>query len=100
MASPTKELVGLGAFANDGTKLGKVKGVITDPQTSTEYLLIGGFLAPDLVVPMSVAERSGPRVELPFAASYLDMAPKLKSKGTVSPEDGAKLAEFYHSRAA
>jgi PRC-barrel domain len=95
-----RELVKSGVFANEGTKLGKIRSVIVDPESSAEYLAVGRFLSPDLIIPAAVAERSEYRVEVPFSASYLDMAPILKAKGVFSTEERRRLEEFYRAHAA
>ena len=92
------ELLGCSAFSRDGTKLGKIKDVIVDDETSSEYLVIGRFLARDLVVPADLVEGRG-RVLIPFSSSYLDMAPALSAKGHLSSEDRSRLEHFYRARA-
>jgi ribosomal 30S subunit maturation factor RimM len=94
------DLVGLTAFSRDGTKLGKLKDVFTDSESSCEYLVIGRRLARDLVIPADVVEMQGDRVLVPFASSFLNSAPALKGKGAVSPEERSRLQAFYHVRAA
>ena len=90
------DLVGLAAFSREGTKLGKLKDVITDGETSSEYLVIGRFLARDLVIPADVAEIQGDRVVVPFASSFLNSAPAVKGKGAMSPGEHRRLEAFYH----
>ncbi len=90
-----RDLVGLQAFSEDGTKIGKVKDVITDRDAAAEYLVIGRFLT-QLVVPAEVANSPGECVVVPFSSSFLDMAPSIKAKGTISPEDCRRLKAFYH----
>ena len=94
-----QDVLGLGAFSRDGTKIGKIKDVISDAETSAEYLVIGRFLARDLVIPADLAERSGDRVVIPFTDSYVDMAPALSTKGVISAEDRGRLEHFYRVRA-
>lgn len=90
------DLVGLTAFSREGTKLGKLKDVISDGETSSEYLVIGRRLARDLVIPTDVVEMPGDRVLVPFASSFLNSAPAVKGKGAMSPEEHSRLQAFYH----
>ena len=80
-----RDLVGLQAFSEDGTKIGKVKDVITDRDAAAEYLVIGRFLT-QLVVPAEVANSPGECVVVRFSSSFLDMAPSIRAKGTILPE--------------
>ena len=100
MAISDQELIGLHAFSQDGTKLGKIKDVIEAGDSS--YLVIGRFLSKDLLVPAGTATRSGVRVEVPYSGSYLDMAPERSSKGGgLTAEERSRLEKFYeHRRAA
>lgn len=94
-----QDLLGLRAFSRDGTKIGKIKDVISDAETSAEYLVIGRRWSSDLVIPADLAERSGDRVVIPFTDSYLDMAPALSTKGVIAAEDRGRLEHFYRVRA-
>ncbi len=94
------DLVGLVAVSRDGTKLGKLKDVFTDSESSSEYLVIGRRLARDLVIPTDVVEMQGDRVLVPFVSSFLNSAPAVKAKGAISPEERRRLEAFYHVRAA
>ena len=94
------DLVGLVAFSRDGTKLGKLKDVVSDGESASQYLVIGRRLARDLVIPADVVEMTGERVVVPFASSFLNCAPAIKVKGAVSPEERRRLEAFYHVRAA
>ena len=97
MASPVvrQELVGLEAFSRDGTKLGKIKSVVGDGESPAEYLVIGRFLAHDLVIPTDTVEMPGDRVVVPHASSFIDSAPAVKAKGAILPADAARLEHFY-----
>jgi sporulation protein YlmC with PRC-barrel domain len=92
------ELVGCSAFSRDGTKLGKIKDVIVDDGTSSEYVVVSRFLSRDLVIPADLVEGRG-RIVIPFSSSYLDMAPALSAKGRLSSEDRSRLEHFYRARA-
>ena len=94
------DLVGLVAFSRDGTKLGKLKDVFSDSESSSEYLVIGRRMTRDLVIPADVVEIEGERVLVPFASSFLNSAPAVKAKGAVSSEEHSRLEAFYHVRAA
>jgi hypothetical protein len=93
------DLVGLTAFSREGTKLGKLKDVISDGETSSEYLVVGRFLARDLVIPADVVEMPDHRVVVPFSDGFLDCAPAFKAKGALSAEDRSRLEAFYHAPA-
>jgi sporulation protein YlmC with PRC-barrel domain len=94
-----QDLVGLEAFSRDGTKLGKIKAVVGDGESSAAYLVIGRFLARDLVIPVDAVETPGDRVVVPHGSSFLDSAPAIKAKGAISPQDAARLEAFYRSSA-
>jgi ribosomal 30S subunit maturation factor RimM len=94
------EPVGLVAVSRDGTKLGKLKDVFSDSGSSSEYLVIGRRLARDLVIPADVVEMQDERVLVPFASSFLNSAPVVKTKGAVSPEERRRLEALYHVHAA
>ena len=100
MASSAQDLVGLEAFSRDGDKVGKIKQVIGDPESVSEYLVIKCSMFRDLVVPAGVVERQGDSVTVPFACSYLDVAPRMAKKGALSSEERARLERFYHPRVA
>jgi hypothetical protein len=90
------DLVGLVAFSREGTKIGKLKNVLSDGESSPEYLVIGRRLSRDLVIPADVVEMDGDRVVVPFASSFLNSAPAVKAKGVVSSEERGRLQDFYH----
>jgi len=90
----TKTLVGLMAFARDDTKLGKIKGYLGD-DTTGEFLVVGRFLARDLVIPFGVVEIRDDRVVVPRSSSFIDCAPTVNAKGAISAEDATRLEEFY-----
>jgi len=94
-----RDLVGLVAFSRDGTKLGKIKAVIDGPDASA-YAVIGRFLARDLVVPAEVLDTSGDRLVVPFSSSFIDMAPAVKAKDVVSPEEHDRLEQFFKVRSS
>jgi hypothetical protein len=91
---------GLKAWSHEGTRIGKIKDVVSDVETSTEYLVVSRFWCCDLVIPTDLAERSDDRVVLPFSSSFLDMAPAVSTKGGVSAEDRGRLEHFYRVRAS
>ncbi len=95
-----RDLVGLAASSREGTKLGKVKDVISDPDSSFQCLVIGHRFGRSLVVPAEVVETSGDQVVVPFSSSYLDMAPKVAAKGTPSPQDCERIRQFFNVPAA
>lgn len=89
-----RDLVGLTAFSRDGTKLGKVKDVL-DGCEGGDYLVIGRMLSHSLVVPAGVVEMPGDRVVVPFNSPFLDMAPSIKAKGTLSAQDCEHLKRYF-----
>ncbi len=93
-------LRGLRVWSCEGTKIGKIKDVVSDAETSTDYLVIGRFWSCDLVVPTDLAERSDDRIVLPFSSSFLDMAPAVSTKDGVSAEDRGRLEHFYRVRSS
>lgn len=90
------DLVGLVAFSREGTKLGKLKDVLTDNETPSQFLVIGRRMSRDLVIPADVVEMDGERVVVPFASSFLNSAPAVKGKSAISPEERRRLEDFYH----
>ena len=92
----SKTFVGLTAFARDGTKLGKIKGYLGD-DTVGEFLVVGRFLARDLVIPVSAAEVESDRVIVSRSSSFIDCAPSVNSKCAISSEDASRLDEFYRA---
>lgn len=99
MKSSAQELVGCEAFSRDGDKIGKVKEVISDPESVSECLVIKYGLFRELVVPVDVVEREGigGRVlTIPFAHALLDTAPRPAKKGELSSDERARLEHFYH----
>jgi len=95
----TKTLIGLMAFARDGTKLGKVKGFLGDDVTG-EFLVVGRFLAHDLVIPATAAEVVDDRVVVSRTSSFIDCAPAVNAKCAISAEDATRLEEFYRARSS
>jgi ribosomal 30S subunit maturation factor RimM len=93
------DLVGLTAFSREGTKLGKLKDVISDSRTSSEYLVIGRFLARDLMIPADVVDMPDHHVVVPFSDAFLDCAPAVKAKGALSAKERSRLEAFYHAPA-
>jgi ribosomal 30S subunit maturation factor RimM len=98
MASSAQDLVGLEALSRDGDKIGKIKSVICDPESS-ECLVIKVSLFHDLVVPADVVEKQGESVTLPFTRSFLDVAPRVATKGELSSKERARLETFFHPSA-
>jgi ribosomal 30S subunit maturation factor RimM len=96
MSTNTRDLVGLEAFARDGGKIGKVKDVICDEGSSAECLVIKYGLFRDLVVPADVVQEKGDGVTVPFSQAFLDVAPRVGSKGKLSSNDAARLERFFH----
>ena len=90
-----QDLVGLGVFSRDGMKLGKIKTVVGDGESAAEYLVVGRFLARDLVIPADTVEMPGDRVVVPHGSSFIDSAPAIKAKGSISPADAARLEDFF-----
>jgi ribosomal 30S subunit maturation factor RimM len=99
MASRAQELVGLKAFSRDGDRIGKVKGVLCDPESDSECLVIKRSLTRDLVVPADVVEASDGSVTIPFTRSFLNVAPRIASEGPLSAEERGRLQRFYHPSA-
>jgi len=100
MVSSVQDLVGLQALSRDGDKIGTVKDVICGPGSpAAECLVIKYSMFRDLVVPADVAERQGQNVTLPFTRSFLDVAPRVATKGQLSDSDRARLESFYHPSA-
>ena len=90
-----RDLVGLAAFSREGEKLGTVRDVIGDRDSSSECLIIGRRFGRGLVVPVEVVQMTGDRVVVPFTSSFLDMAPRVSEKGTPSSEDCERLRRYY-----
>ena len=85
MTPDTQELVGLEAYSRDGEKIGKVKDVISDPDSYTEDCLVIKYgLFRDLVVPADVVQKQGERITVPFTYSFLDIAPDVGTNGKLS----------------
>ena len=101
MTSPAvrQDLVGLEVFSRDGAKLGKIKSIVGDGESAAEYLVIGRFLARDLVIPADTVEAPGDRVVVPHGSSFIDSAPSVKAKGAISPAEAARLEAFFRSPA-
>ncbi len=99
MAETGQSLVGLEAVSRDGSRLGKIKSIVGDEQSS-QYLVIHRFLAHDLIVPMAVIESESGHVRVPFASSFLDSAPRVDAKTGLSEEDRKRLDDFFRARAA
>jgi hypothetical protein len=96
MTSKAQDLVGLTARSRDGGKLGKITAVICDSEASDDCLVIKRSLFRNLVVPADVVEPESGSVTVPFASSFLDVAPQVSSKGTLSTEERARLQRFFH----
>jgi len=95
----SKVNIGQAVFAHDGTKLGKVKGYLGDDATG-EFVVVGRFLARDLVVPASAIESADDRVVLSHSSSFIDCAPAVNAKCAISAEDASRLEEFYRAAAS
>ena len=91
-----QDLVGLEVFSRDGAKLGKIKAIVGDGESSAEYLVVGRFLARDLVIPADTVEMPGDRVVVPHGSSFIDSAPSIKAKGAITPAEAARLEDFFH----
>lgn len=87
-------LVGRGIYSRDGSKLGKVKAVISD--AANEYLVVGRFLSRDLVVPLHIVKLDGDRVVVPRTSSFVDCSPEVSTKDGLSAEDAERVDCFYH----
>jgi hypothetical protein len=96
----SSDLVGLKAFSRDGTKLGKVKSFVSDDSETRDYLIIGGPLRRDLVIPIDTVETPGDRVVVPHNSAFCDNAPAVKAGGAISADDGNRLENFYRVRSA
>jgi sporulation protein YlmC with PRC-barrel domain len=99
-AAVRQDLVGLEVYSRDGTKLGKIKTIVGDGESAAEYLVVGRFLAHDLVIPADTVEMPGDRVVVPHGSSFIDNAPSVKAKGSISPADAARLEGFFRPPAA
>ena len=101
MASSTQELVGLEAYSREGEKIGKVKDVICDPESAAEDCLVIKYgLFRDLVVPADVVKKQGESVTVPFTHSFLDVAPRVGTKGKLTSKERDRLEHFYHPHSA
>ena len=99
MASSAQDLVGLAAFSREGDKIGKIKDVICDPGSPSECIVIKHSMFRDLVVPADVVERQDDTVTVPFSSSYLDVAPRVATKGELSSDERDRLEHFFHPTA-
>jgi len=100
MASRAQDMVGLSAFSREGGKIGRIRDVICDPGSLSECLVIKHSMFRDLVVPADVVERQQDSVTVPFSSSYLDVAPRVATKGELSSEERTRLEAFYHPTSA
>jgi hypothetical protein len=100
MASGAHDLMGLEVRSRDGDKLGKIAGVIDDPESGCQYLVIKRALHRDLVVPATVVDRQDEIVTMPFGSAFLDVAPRVAKRGELSSEERSRLEHFYSHRAA
>ena len=96
MTAKAQDFVGLTARSRDGGKLGKITAVICDSEASDDCLVIKRSLFRSLVVPTDVVEPDGDGVTVPFASSFLNVAPQVSLKGTLSAEESARLQRFFH----
>jgi ribosomal 30S subunit maturation factor RimM len=91
-----RDLVGMTVFSRDGSKVGKIKAVISDDSGARQFLVVGRFLAHDLVIPVDATEAKEKRVVVPRSSSYLNCAPDVRAQGAVSAADADRLETFYH----
>ena len=98
MAPSAQDLVGCEALSRDGDRIGKIKSVICDPESS-ECLVIKCSMFRELVIPADVVERQGESVTIPFTLSFLDIAPRVATKGELSSEESSRLQTFFHPSA-
>lgn len=96
MTAKAQDLMGLTARSRDGDKLGKITAVICDAEASSDCLVIKRSRFRSLVVPADVVEPQGDGVTVPFGSSFLNVAPQVASKGTLSATESARLQRFFH----
>lgn len=94
------DLVGLPAVSREGAKIGKIRDVISDPQSSSEYLVVSHSLFYDVVVPVGAASRRGDTVRVLVARSDLEVVLRDVLEGTVPRENWHRLVDSYESQAA
>ena len=85
-----QDLVGHGIYSREGSKLGKVKAVISD-EMANEYLVVGRFLSRDLVLPLHIVKLDGDRVVVPRTSSFVDCSPEVSTKDWLSAEDAERV---------
>jgi len=96
----SSDLVGLKVFSRDGTKLGKVKSFVSDAAETRDYLVIGGLLRRDLIVPIDTVDTPGDRVVVPHSSAFCDNAPTVRAGGAISGEDGERLESYFRARSS
>jgi len=94
MALTALGLVGLETISLEGSKVGRIKDVISGPASAARYLVIRHSLFHDLVVPADAVEKQDDVVMLPFAKSVLDGAPHVGRP--LSLDDRRTLEEHYY----
>ena len=97
MTSSTQDLVGLEAYSREGEKIGKVKDVICDPESDGDVCVVIKYgLFRDLVLPADVVEKQGVCVTVPFTRAFLDVSPRVGTKGKLSSKDRDRVEHFFH----
>ena len=97
MTSSTQDLVGLEAYSREGEKIGKVKDVICDPESDGDVCVVIKYgLFRDLVLPADVVEKQGECVTVPFTRAFLDVSPRVGTKGKLSSKDRDRVEHFFH----
>jgi hypothetical protein len=80
---PTNPLIGLAVFSSDGSKLGSVQSVATNPdgKATAIHLKTGGFLGLGgklVAIPEGKFTRTGDRVQLSLTADEVSKLPEAK----------------------
>ena len=96
MPADIQGMMGRAVYARDDMKIGEVKGATDD----SRYLIVDRPLSADLFVPVAEVLHSGDRLFVDRTSSYLDSAPDVGSRGSLSIEERRRLDLFYASRAA
>jgi hypothetical protein len=96
MELDSNDYIGRDVHDRDDMKVGTVKRLIENGG----YVVVDQPLSPDLVLPISELRRAGDRLIVERTRSYLDDAPEVDTKRTLSPEDRRRIDEFYLPRAA
>ena len=96
MAVSPQDLVGREVYARDDIKMGTVKELVCEG----ECCVVRRSLLSKFVVPVKAIDSSGDRLLIPHTSSYLDMAPKVDTKHSLSAKDRSLLEDFYMPHAA